>query len=271
MLSTAQIKVKIQGGKVTQPQQDAPRPAASPQPREKLTNQDVIDMGALKLSDDVIIDKIRGAEATAFDTSVKALKTLKSANVPDAVIRVMINTHSIPAAAPAGASESSGLPQDTNMPQEIGVYILLKGHLTEIEPEVVGWQTGGMLKAMATGGLTRGHINGKVTNPKSSLQVPTPVEIYIRTPEGTGVTEYQLLRLDEHGNRREFRAITGGILHASSGAERNAEKFEPGKVGKRTWRILLNLKKGEYGFLPPGVSSASISSSGKLFTFGVIE
>jgi hypothetical protein len=114
MLSTTQIKVEIRGGKVKQPQQ-----AASPEPSHKLTNQDIIDMAALKLSDDVIIDKIHAVEATAFDTSIKALKTLKAANVPDAVIRVMINTHSIPAAAPAGVSESSGLPQDTNLHKKL--------------------------------------------------------------------------------------------------------------------------------------------------------
>ncbi len=34
---------------------------------------------------------------------------------------------------------------------------------------------------------------------------------------------------------------------------------------------LDGLKRGEYGFLPPGVSSASIAASGKMYTFGVIE
>ena len=34
---------------------------------------------------------------------------------------------------------------------------------------------------------------------------------------------------------------------------------------------LSSVKPGEYGFLPPGVSSASISSNGKIFTFGVVE
>ena len=66
--------------------------------------------------------------------------------------------------------------------------------------------------------------------------------------------------------------MTGGIIHASSGSECNAVKFEPEKVGQRVWRISLKyLKKGEYGFLPPGVNSASISSSGKMYCFGVIE
>jgi hypothetical protein len=236
---------------------------------KRMTNQDIKDLVAVGLSSDVIIDKIHAADATGFDTSVEALKALKAANVPDAVIRVMINPRSVPVAAPAA---SPAAPDSSGLPQEIGVYISLKGKLTEIEPEIVGWQSGGMLKAVATAGLTKGHVNGKVMNPKSQLQVPTPVEIYIKTAEGTAVTEYQLLRLDQHDNRREFRAMTGGIIHASGGAERNAVQFETEKLGNRIWKIVLkNLTKGEYGFLPPGVSSASLSSSGKIYTFGVLE
>jgi len=108
--------------------------------------------------------------------------------------------------------------------------------------------------------------------PKSAIQAPNPFEFIIKAPEGTSVTEYQLLKLDEKGNRREFRAMTGGIIHASEGAEKNAVEFTSEKIASRTWRIkLADLKKGEYGFLPPGVSSQSLSSSGKIYTFGVME
>ncbi len=125
---------------------------------------------------------------------------------------------------------------------------------------------------MATQGLTKGHTNGKVMKPKSAIQVTGPVEFIIKAPEGTSVTEYQLLKLDEKGNRREFRAKTGGIIHASEGSEKNAVEFTPEKIASRTWRLTLkDLKKGEYGFLPPGVSAESISSSGKIYSFGVME
>src|SRR6202030_4667852 len=61
---------------------------------KRLTNQDIIEMTNLNLSDDVIIAKIRsatGADASKFDTSIDGLKALKAANVSDAVIKVMIN------------------------------------------------------------------------------------------------------------------------------------------------------------------------------------
>jgi hypothetical protein len=63
---------------------------------KRLTNDDVIAMVKLGLSDDLIVAKIRavaaGGEGKAeFDTSVNGLKALKDGNVSDAVIKVMID------------------------------------------------------------------------------------------------------------------------------------------------------------------------------------
>jgi hypothetical protein len=51
---------------------------------------------------------------------------------------------------------------DAALPTEVGVYIVIKGKLADVEPEIVGWLTGGVLKRMATLGLDHGHVNGKV-------------------------------------------------------------------------------------------------------------
>src|SRR5678815_3373138 len=56
----------------------------------RMANQDVIDMVALGLSDDVIIAKIHTVDSTNFDTSVKGLRALKVGKVSDAVISTMI-------------------------------------------------------------------------------------------------------------------------------------------------------------------------------------
>jgi len=238
---------------------------------KRLTNQDVIDLVAVGLSDDVIIDKIHATDGTDFDTSVAALKALKAAKVSDAVIRTMINPH--PAiSAVDNARLAPPAVKDDGLPEEVGVYVELNGKLSEVEPEIVGWQTGGVVKSKVTLGLDKGHVNGKIMNPKSPLQIPSPVVFVIKAPEGTSVTEYQLLSLYKKGNRREFRAMTGGVFHASGGAERNDLVFRPEKIANRTWRIRLeDLRVGEYGFLPPGISSASIASNGKMYTFGVME
>jgi len=227
-------------------------------------------MASLGLSDDLIIDKIHATQAAEFDTSVAALRTLKAAKVSDAVIRAMISPH------PGGSVVSNTVAAsgaNNTLPLEVGVYIILGGKLTEIEPEIVNWQTGGWAKSHASLGIVKGDVNGKVMKDKSQMQVSdNPVEFLIKTLEGTSVTEYQLLRLHEKRDRREFRAATGGVIHMSGGAEGNEVPFSPEKIGSRTWKITLSdLPRGEYGFLPPGTESRSISSSGKMYTFGSVE
>jgi len=59
--------------------------------QKPLSNDDVIGMVSLGLSDDVIIEKIRSAPTTTFDTTVDGLRALKGAKVSDAVMRAMIN------------------------------------------------------------------------------------------------------------------------------------------------------------------------------------
>ncbi|MGA8617523.1 MAG: hypothetical protein WB660_03250 [Candidatus Sulfotelmatobacter sp.] len=140
----------------------------------RTTNQDVIDMVSLGLSDDVIIDKIGAIDASDFDTSVAGLKTLKLGKVSDAVIRVMINPHgNTKLGSPAAVSPRSS---NTGMPDEAGVYAVLNGKPAEIEPEVVNWQTGGVAKSHATLFLLKEDVNGKVMNPTSPTRLTTPIE-----------------------------------------------------------------------------------------------
>ena len=63
--------------------------------KKRFTNEDVISMAQLGLTDDVIIAKIRAmsaaGDAISFDTGVEGLKKLKAGGVPDSVIKAMIN------------------------------------------------------------------------------------------------------------------------------------------------------------------------------------
>jgi hypothetical protein len=234
-----------------------------------MTNQDVIDMVTLGLGDDVIISKIQAAPETKFDTELEALKTLKAAKVSDPVIRFMINPKAVVAAAPA-VSQPTVPPANPDLPEDVGVYLKRYGKLVEVDPEVVGWRSGGVMKHIATSGLTKGHVNGVVQGPKSKMQLSPDAEFIIKVTEGTSIAEYQLLRLDMKDDRREFRSTTGGIVHQSGGAERNEEKYDSEKIAPRVFKVRLPaLKKGEYGFLPPGSTSGNIASQGKLYTFGI--
>lgn len=236
---------------------------------KRMTNQDVIDMVSLGLPDDVIIEKIRLAAGFDFDTSVPGLRTLKAAKVSDSVIRLMVNPRLTNNTPPLRAARVTP-PNATSSPQEVGVYMVRDGRLTAVQPEIVNWQTGGVLKTFASLGLVKGDVNGKVMGGRSPTRATSDLSFLVKTPEGTSVEEYQLLRLHSKSNRREFRSVTGGILHVSGGAQRDEVPFQPEKVGDRLWKIDIHgLARGEYGFLPPGVASASISASGKMYTFDV--
>jgi hypothetical protein len=113
---TAQIKVQVQGGSVTHAQKAT---ASSSQESKKLANQDVIDLVSLKVSDDIIINTIRTAEVTEFDTTAAGLKVLKAKNVSDAVIRVMMNPRA--AVDAASTAESAKAATSETKPAEVSI------------------------------------------------------------------------------------------------------------------------------------------------------
>jgi len=174
-------------------------------------------------------------------------------------------------------------PKNPLVPDDVGIFYIKNAQLVEMRPELVGWRSGGVGKAMLLG--TKGHINGALKGPQSQNIVATPVEFIIRCPETLEIEEYQLLRLDVKPDRREFRALTGGFIHSSSGLDKNAVQFKFEKIAPRVYRVTLgNPPKGEYGFLPPGgqfgamgggASGAMImqgsASAGKIYSFRVIE
>ena len=69
-----------------------------------LHNQDVLDLLKTGLSAETVVAKIKSS-ATAFDTSVDALKELKAEDVPEIVIRAMVEA-SAPTSAVAPAADN---------------------------------------------------------------------------------------------------------------------------------------------------------------------
>lgn len=171
----------------------------------------------------------------------------------------------------AAAENAASVPTAPRV-SEIGVYAMQGGRWTEVLPEVVHWKTGGVLKMLATGGIVKGDINGRLLGPRSPNAAGEPAEFLIHTPEGTAITEYQLVRFRLKKDAREFRTVTGGILHISSGATRDLVPFESRRIAPRTWLVALSrLEEGEYGFIPPGMalSSHASASLGKIYTFRI--
>jgi hypothetical protein len=102
----------------------------------------------------------------------------------------------------------------------------------------------------------------------------TPLEFLIKAPEGVQGTDFRLVHLQERADGREFRAVTGGVFHASGGALRDEVAFEQTKIAKRTYKLTLpgDLPAGEYAFLAPGLTGSSAAgSTGRAYTFRVVE
>jgi hypothetical protein len=247
-----------------------------------LTNETIVKMVKAGLGDDVIVSTITSQQAK-FATAPDDLIALKGAGVSDKVIGVMvermvaINSAAPPpavapaASAPAPAPATSGTPAPVT---EVGVYFLKGDIWADLHPEVVNFKTGGVLKTIGTAGIVKGDVNGRVNGDHSKTQLKTPVTLLVYTHEGVDITEYQLLRLRESKDAREFRTVTGGVMHVSGGATRDLLPFESKKIAPRTYQIMFpNIGSGEYGLLPPASSDATSSSGriGKIYSFRIIE
>ena len=235
-----------------------------------MNNDSVIKMAKAGLGDDVIVGSING-QPGQYKTSTDDLIALKGAGVSDKVIAAMIAKASGVTPAPAAAAA----PAAAGPVNEVGVYYKKGDTWADLNPEVVNFKTGGVLKSIGTAGIVKGDVNGHLNGEHSTTGLKTPIEILIYTPEGTAATEYQLLRLHTQKDSREFRTVTGGVLHVSGGATRDAIAFEPKKIAPRTYQIAIptDLGRGEYGILPPSMGDSTGSSGriGKLYSFQIIE
>jgi len=240
--------------------------------QETLTNDSVAKMVKAGLGEGLIVSMIQN-QSGKYTLTPDGLVKLKEQGVPDKVLAAMVAKGS--GGAPSSSESANAEPASGDVPQniELGVYFKKAGKWAEMLPDVVNWKTGGVMKSIATAGVVKGDVNGHIEGPHSRNSVASPVEVLIYAPEGVAITEYQLLRLRDNKGSREFRTVTGGVMHVSGGATRDLVPFEGKKIATRTYKVLLpNLGAGEYGFLPPGaVTSASSASLGKMYSFRLLE
>jgi hypothetical protein len=252
--------------------------------QQALNNDAVIKLVKAGLSDDLIVTTINASPGT-YDTSPDGLIALKAAGASDKVVAAIVlkaaappPVAATPAPAPAAEAPAPAPAAVSAFPagiDEVGVYYKDKsGAWTPLMPEVVNFKTGGVLKSIASDGWVKEDINGHIVGRHAKLSATYPFVMAVYVPEGTAITEYQLLRLRTSSSSREFRSKTGGVFHASGGAKRDSVDFQPEKLAPRLYQITLQqtLGKGEYGLLPPGsYSSANMASGGKIYSVSIIE
>jgi hypothetical protein len=244
-----------------------------------LTNDAVLKMAKAGLGEEIILSTIK-SQTGNYSTTPDDLIALKGAGVSDKVIAAMIEKASSSASAPAPAAAAGNplaaapKPAAPGPVNEVGVYYLKNDAWVDLAPEVVNFKTGGVLKTVGTVGIVKGDVNGHVNGDHSKTALKSPVTLLVYVSEGVAITEYQLLRLRDSKNAREFRTVTGGVMHVSGGATRDLVPFESKKTAPRTYEIVLpNLGSGEYGLLPPAAGDSTSSSGriGKIYSFRLIE
>lgn len=244
--------------------------------QQAMNNDAVIKLVKAGLSEDLIITTINASQG-AYDTSANGLIALKQGGASDKVISaILLKTSGTgPASTPAsGAAPAmgAGLPAGIT---DVGVYYKDKtGAWVAMMPELVNFKSGGVLKSVATVGVVKGDVNGHIEGTKGKYQVNFPVVLAVYVPEGTDITEYQLLHLRLNKDSREFRSVTGGVMHASGGANRDMVEYQPEKIAQRVYQITLlpGLGKGEFGLLPPSAyGSSNLSNNGKIYTVSILE
>jgi hypothetical protein len=247
--------------------------ADDPGVRRRLTNQDVVAMVSAGISEDVILAKIRttsaaGSAATSFDTSVDGLKALKAANVPDVIVKAMIDP--IPAAPPTVVSMTGPATLSPNLPPpEVGMYWKDGGNFVLIQGQAISQsKVGGKAGNVFTYGIKHVHWDAFLNGPTSNIRLRDLRPLfYVYVPDGASAADYVLLRLTKKGDRREFQIGTfGGWLGGTSGVERDKEvPFKSDHVGIRIYKLSLNsdLKPGEYAFfMATGQQSATAGNMG---------
>jgi hypothetical protein len=259
------------------PTQDGPVPTGGPDVARVhlIGNDDILRMHGAGLSDDVLVQTIE-LQPGHYTAAPDDLIALKQAGLSDRVIAAM-QAHGTGLATRSGKALRNTVspPPLAAGIDEIGVYYKDKnGEWQMLQTERVEFRGSNRLKQALTDGILREDTNGWLDQGKSSLVLPTGVELLIYTPVGTQAEEYDLLRFNEHKNNRDFRVKTGGVFHSQTGAQRNEIVFTPKKIAAQmyTFTIPKDIEKGEYGVLPPGSSNQQgLASAGKIFTFSIRE
>ena len=245
---------------------EGPQAIAAPPPVAAATMSDdtVVRMHTAGLADPLIIQTIEAQPGT-YKTDPDSLIALKQAGLSDAVLNTMV-------AKSRTRITHTDQPITLSPVNEPGLYYKDgRGQWVMMDSEVVHVVSGGFLKSTFTNGIIKPDRNGSVTGRQSSLLLPRPIEFLIYTPDGVSASEYDLLRFRLNAKNREFRTLTGGVIHSKGGAQRDELPFKPVKIAPHTWTFSLgqDTPGGEYGILPPG--TGNVTNGGKIYTFAISE
>lgn len=255
--------------------------------QQPLDNNAVIKLAQAGLSDDLLVTTIN-ASPGHYDVSPNGLIALKAASLSDKVVSAIVlkanggSPNTPPRTATAGpafraeagypATGPNGLPPGID---DVGVYYRDQaGKWIPILPENVIFESASRLADIASAGIVRSDLNGKIEGAKAQVTAQLPVVFAVYLPDNVEITEYALLELHPTQNMRTFLSAEGGFLHTEARAQRDQIIFLPEKLAPRLYQITLPADEGtgEYGLLAPGVKRTSNKEvTAKIYTVSATE
>jgi hypothetical protein len=259
--------------------------------QQTLDNDAVIKLANAGLADDLLITTINASPGN-YDISTDGLIALKTARLSDKVVAAIVlkagggNANTVPGGGGAAVHAGGGEAFDTAVPgtgpnglpigiDDVGVYFKSpNGGWVTMLPETVIFESSGKLKDVASAGIVKSDLNGRIDGSRSRVNARLPLVFAVYLPETVEITEYVLLRLHPEANVRTFLSASGGLLHTRAGAQRDEIDYQPEKLAPRLYQITLPAIEGngEYGLLAPGTKSTSNKeASAKIYTVSVAE
>ena len=245
-----------------------------------MDNQDVIRLTRAGLSEDLIITKIKSSP-TNFDTSTDGIVQLKQAGVKDHVLAVMmggeITTKPVEPRAKSSATSSTNSAKSSAAPsatavEDVGVYVNQSGKWKELPTEKAEWKTGGILKGLGRAAIIGGggaDVDIAINGTTSSLAAPRKSEFLLHVVEGEGPANYQLVKLTQKKDHREFKNGRSGFIGFKTGPGKAAVPFEANKLSPRNYIIKLDLEPGEYCFFK--AAGGLNGDSGIVYSFKIAQ
>lgn len=272
---------------------------ASPVSAAPLTNEDVIALAKAGFSDDLIIDRIRGATVRRFELDTATLVSLKRSGVSERVLREMLGTGPSPSGAATSASASPASAAAAASEEESldpGIYVETSPGTPRwlpLEPTVFSQgRTAGILMSAITYGMKKAKWKAVVAGARGNtrLQTVKPLFQFRFEKRGPGLShtgvfdgwmagasspnEFVLARMTQKDRSRELIVGEFGLLGASAGTRSDdTVDMTIERLGGGVYRVTpaTDLERGaEYCFFyAAGSASFGGGASGKLFDFGI--
>ncbi|HEU0122254.1 MAG TPA: hypothetical protein VFQ91_17115 [Bryobacteraceae bacterium] len=232
--------------------------------QDSMTNDGVIKLVKSGMSEELIVNIIRQQNGV-YSLGATELVQLKEAGVSEKLIAEMLEKGKAAPATAAGTADAGTKRASINSP---GLYYKKNGEYFELIQEEVEWKTSGAMRNIASAGIVKKDLNGKISGISSRNFLQNPMEIVLVPPSGMTVNSYVLLPMKVGKSEREFNV---GPVNKKSGLAKGAIAFGVEKLAEGQFRMVLptHLSAGEYGILAVAPSE-SASTAGKLYTFRIL-